>query len=564
MMRRFASCCVIVLGWVAGGGASAAFGMAHAEDSEIRVVATFESLGIYWKPETAPSSDECALWYREAGATDWRDGHPLWFDARNGECRGSLVHLMPGTEYDIGVAVDGDVPQIVTAAATWREEFPIGQTIHLPETSSSTFVIDGSGTPDAYLLYTFEPSKSATIDVHGQFANNIVVAGSYVIIRGLNLRNAGRDAILLSRGVHDVVIEDNDISGWGRIDEDGWGKNRDAAIAAPRASEHGPARIIIQRNRIHHPRTDSNAWDEYRELHDTFHPRGAHAVYFWNSVGNHVIRYNEIYSDDDHRFNDCLGGGANFSTGGFPNRDSDIYGNHIRDCWDDAIESEGANANVRIWGNYMDRTYVMVAVAATQVGPVYIWRNVADRSRRNAKQTMLNSKRGVFLKTQSQEYGGRYWGDGRIYVYHNTMRQYPNEWRGVSEGLSDMAGALMTNVVSRNNILHVTSRYRPGIADRHRLAVNDFDYDLYSGVIMASEGQQKNGIKGEPIYAHPHDRTVFVQAPESPGYDAGVPLANFNDDFVGEAPDIGAQETGRPLLRFGLEAAESGWSPASN
>ena len=47
-----------------------------------------------------------------------------------------------------------------------------------------------------------------------------------------------------------------------------------------------------------------------------------------------------------------MGGEDNFSTTGFPDADSDIYGNSIQNTWDDGIEAEGGNNNVRIWGNY--------------------------------------------------------------------------------------------------------------------------------------------------------------------------------------------------------------------
>ena len=100
-----------------------------------------------------------------------------------------------------------------------------------------------------------------------------------------------------------------------------------------------------------------------------------------NSSGGNIIRYNEIRSTEDHGYNDGIGGGSNFSFQGSPNRDSDIYGNIITNCWDDAIESEGANMNVRIWGNYIDKTFVFVATAVTSKGPLYIYRNVFASSR---------------------------------------------------------------------------------------------------------------------------------------------------------------------------------------
>jgi hypothetical protein len=41
----------------------------------------------------------------------------------------------------------------------------------------------------------------------------------------------------------------------------------------------------------------------------------------------------------------------------------------------------------------------------------------------------------------------------------------------------------------------------------------------------------------------------------SPALDRGSRLPGFNDDYRGDAPDIGAFENGNPPLRFGREAA---------
>ena len=54
---------------------------------------------------------------------------------------------------------------------------------------------------------------------------------------------------------------------------------------------------------------------------------------------------------------------------GMPTSDSDIYGNILMHAWDDAIEAEGSNMNVRIWGNYMDQTATGVATTSTSRGP---------------------------------------------------------------------------------------------------------------------------------------------------------------------------------------------------
>ena len=67
-------------------------------------------------------------------------------------------------------------------------------------------------------------------------------------------------------------------------------------------------------------------------------------------------------------FNDSMGEVHNFSYDGFPNRDSDVYGNYISHCWDDGIEIEGANMNVRVWENYITMTFTPSARPARRSG----------------------------------------------------------------------------------------------------------------------------------------------------------------------------------------------------
>jgi hypothetical protein len=85
------------------------------------------------------------------------------------------------------------------------------------------------------------------------------------------------------------------------------------------------------------------------------------------------------------------------------------------------------------------------------------------------------------------------------------------------------------------------------------------DYDLYNGNVSVS-GAEVNGHVGTPIYAAGHGWTsesggLYQQATNSPGYDRGVRLPNFNDNFTGSGPDVGAAETGRPAMRFGIKGA---------
>jgi len=510
-------------------------------------VSTFHCIGVYWSPHDGSGDNVCQVHYRALGSTGWKEALPLWYDDRGvggypAGYRGSIVNLDPGTAYEIKLELLKTGTEEELIAETWSEEFPIAHTVYLPAgTRNHTLRITGSGSPDGYILYTAS-AGGAAIDVDHNQDYCITVDAFYVIIRGLNLKGAKKYGIRLY-DCHDVVIERCDISDFSSIEDDGWGNRGSAIFSLSTKLE----RIIVQRNKIHHPYSDTNSWSEYRDKYGTYHPRGPKPISYVNSAGNHVIRYNEIYSDDDHYFEDCISSGSN----NFPNRDSDIYGNYVANCWDDGIEAEGDNCNVRIWGNFIEWTFVKIAIAPTTVGPVYIWRNVAGVGRQDDIQPRNEVSRGGFLKTSDIN------GGGKIYVFHNTILQpkppvgvdYP---LGCSRGLG--WGGPMLNTMSRNNILHVRKSSGTSIHDRNYDPLGSYNYDLYNGNINAYTGAERNGINGVPIYDRNNGDGEFALHPVSPGYDAGVVLPNFNDNYNGAAPDIGAHEAGSPPMEFGVNA----------
>ena len=518
-----------------------------------RAVPTFESVGLSWKPGVNPGEAGCALQYRRVDESAWRHALAMWYDARNGECRGSIVHLTPGTTYEARFALPGQPPKAALLFKTWNENFPIAKTVQVQSGSQMLNITEG-GTRDGYVLYT----GPATIDVANGADHNVRISAPYVIVRGLTLRGARMDAVKMFEGAHDVVIEDNDISGWGRFSgrhsSDGWaiGENGDSAIKG-NCWGQWPwlERVIIQRNKIHDPRYGSNSWSDG-------HPYGPNAIAFYECGGNHVFRYNDIWSSWGKYYMDAIGGGDNFSTKGFPNSDTDIYGNRIQHVWDDAIESEGANTNVRIWGNYMDSTATAVASTSTSMGPLYVFRNVYNRSRNLSQQTLDGDSRLYAFKT-----GNSSFGDGRRYFFHNTLLQKPPPAGsvyslGAGQGLSAPGGGqILTNTVSRNNIYHVWKTWWNSVATLGG-GGNDLDHDLVNGTVSAYAGAEANRIVGTPIYAPGHGWVAegtgnYQLAPGSPGYDRAVRIPNFNDFFTGANPDYGAHEAGMPPMRLGRD-----------
>ena len=527
-----------------GGGSS-------LPSTNTKAVPTFESLGLYWKPPSSPGSAGCEVRYRKSGDSSWKQGLNMWYDSRNSECRGSVVYLSPNTEYEVQFAMPGKSPSAGLKAKTWSEQFPIAKTVRVSSRSTTLNITEG-GTKDGYVLY----EGPATIDVNKSEDYNVKISAPYVIVRGLTLKGAKVDGIRLVEGSHDVVIEGNDISDWGTYrytNPEGWkiGVNAQAGIAAWCRSGPFLERLIVQRNKIHHPTYGSNSWSDG-------HPAGPNGILFHECGGGHVFRYNEFYSTEGRYFMDVIGGEENFSTTGMPNADSDIYGNILKHAWDDAIEAEGAGRNVRIWGNYIDHTTTGVASTVVHSGPMYIFRNVYNHSRMLSRKSLDEDSRNVFFKSGNK---GSDWGGGRRYVFHNTMLQAPptNGTQYSLGGGGGLAGPnssdKLVNTVSRNNIFHIWKTWWPSI-DTKGGAGNDLDYDLVNGNVTAYSGAEAHRVTGVPVYQSGHgwqsgEGGLYQLAPSSPGFGKGVRIPNFNDGV--SAPDMGAHQSGKPPMKFGVQ-----------
>ncbi len=525
---------------------------APAKDQSVRVadtaslVPTFHCMSLYWSPTGGSAEAKVLVRFRQSGQQKWRPGLPLRFNPVDtseckGDYRGSLVNLLPGTSYEIELSLEGTGQKTVCQGTTWSEEFPVETVVPVSD-RDTTLTVDRSGTPDGYVLYD---GTGCTIDTGNNEGVGIAVNASYVILRGFSIKHVKEYGIRIFGG-HHIVIEDCDISQWGSESEKGWGMNYQGGIYS---KEKDLRAVVIQRCRIHHPSWDSNSWAELHG-HST-HPKGPQTIVFRDSAGNHVIRYNECWSDENHYFNDGIGAGSNSGDRGFPGADSDIYCNYIANCWDDGIEAEGGDQNVRVWNNYVEDVLIPIANAAVTIGPLYIWRNVSGRSDSPAGDRS-NFTHGPFMKMghASDETRMR----GHSYIFNNTIFQEGN--RG-ADGLGG-GSRIIKHCTTRNNILHVREGDRQSIAVSGRHADNDFDYDLTSAGFP--DDHEEHGLSGSPKYVpgagfDSETRTGrFQLLPGSTGFDAGIVIPNFCDVFNGKRPDLGAHESETEKMQFGVKA----------
>ncbi|HEY5898098.1 MAG TPA: hypothetical protein VIV54_11060 [Burkholderiales bacterium] len=517
---------------------------------------TYESIGLYWAPPSDPGSSGCSVIFRKAGDSSFRQGLNLWYDPSKRECRGSLVLLDPGTTYEVQIGAAGQAPSAALSVTTWTEtdRLPVAQTITLPPgTRTTPLAITQGGSAAGYVVYQADPASGTTIDVQNQYLSDVTIAAPYVILRGFALKGAQMDAISLLDGAHDLVIEKNDISGWGRLRTDasasgGWafGKDMDAAVKCERVPTM--ERVTVQRNRIHDPRYGANSWD-------FGHPAGPQGFSYNYCGGNNVIRYNEVTSGDyRHFYNDGIGGSDNYTATGFPNYDSDIYGNVVQGVMDDGLEIEGGDRNVRVWGNYITQSGTGISSSLDSVGPLYIFRNVYDQSRKLYMALADRDDRGPFFKAGTDATVG----NGRRYVFHNTSLQAPNAGGsfplGAGAGLTYTGTNPLTNTVSRNNIYYIWKSNWESVAASSGTG-NDVDFDLYNGILTGVSGAEQNGANAAPAFATGNGvgmSGMYQLSPGSAGYGTGARIANFNDAYA--APDMGAHQAGTPAMKFGVGA----------
>jgi hypothetical protein len=493
----------------------------------LRAVPTFESLGLYLDV----GAGEAQVRYRAQGQTAWKEGLSLWYDSRtyseivnfnNGaRHRGSLANLTTNTTYEVQVLHGTQL--YCGTFRTLNDTFPVARTVQIGNRTTPLTITQG-GTANGYVVY-----EGGSISLAATANQAITVSADFVIIRNTTIQGS-KLGIVIGNGHHDVVIENNVITNWGELETDAgsqgptsqfWGDS-DEAIVIP----ENAYRITIQRNHIHTPRTDSNTWQEMRDVQyncirdgDTrCHPWGPRAIMMRSSNQGiqRIIRYNTFAGTRTNMMEDPIVGDTN---------DSDIYGNFFTGFADDSLEVDGVARNTRIWGNRIHviapdgygaaRSFAQPGIFSSspvEVGPVYIWRNLTTGD----QHTSVNQA----LKKQSRtDRGPADIKRGRLYFFHNTF--FDGNISGTQQSFP------LANVIAYNNLVP------GGVAYLSQAVSSEFGNNLFTTSALSQLD------------------TNFIVRTGTAGFNAGRLLSNFNDTYAGTAPDIGYQEAGGTPLRVG-------------
>jgi hypothetical protein len=492
-------------------------------------VSTFECIGVVL-PFTGDDNQnsKCEIEFRREGEA-FQKGLDLFVDHRTNWSmprgfRGSIVHLQPGAAYEIKLTYtdpDGGSGSVSLTAKTWSNEFPEKKVVAITPGREKLMLSEGGSREEGYVVYD---GQGQTFD-GSDLDDGLLISANYVILRNLKIVGPKKNGIVLAPNVHDVVIEDCDISEMGLEGEN-------PPMSCGILAQEGTERIVIQHCSIHHPRGNAKTWE-------FGHPLGFEGISFIQSKGNHVLRYNRFYSSEGHYIKDVLGG-ANDGDSGSLRSDSDVYGNLVSGTRDDGLEVEGFNINVRIWGNVISGVFKAISTASigysrshktdSSLGPQYIFRN-------------------VFIDAASSATKIR--GDGGYYFLHNTvMEAVPLALEAPDPSRSPEIkwhGLVLNNIIGSPK----PQRYR-NVSDGDEWT---FDSNLYAAerdAVLIVDGWEKHGIFGvKPEFEKIGDFTWYLKE-GSRGIGEGQPIPNFS--FGSEHPDMGACERGVYFMRVGPHA----------
>ena len=301
-------------------------------------------------------------------------------------------------------------------------------------------------------------------------------------------------------------------------------------------------------------------------------PYGSHEVRSYYAVKvygpGHVIAHNAVAY-----FHDGIG----ISTYGTPESDPerrassiDIYNNDIHMSGDDFIETDGGVHNIRVYNNRgVNAAHGGYSSQPVFGGPAYFFRNI-----------LYHVPSGVAFKFSAKAAG--------LFAYHNTIigehvASDPSSNMHYRNNLflgRDTAGrGVMTWSNAGSDYSSDYNGFRPNkdVVEQYRWLAPQSGETMYEprpedwrafstlDEFRAATGQEQHGLEldfdifeqlvpPDPTKRHAvyHAKDLnFSLKPDSKAVDAGVIIPTVNDHFTGNAPDLGALESGRPQPHYG-------------
>jgi hypothetical protein len=519
---------------------------------------TTQGISIEWAITGDANNDGVVqVHYREAGTTAWRTGLPLIripagsndtgsFGSGGGQWgnkhSGSLFDLEPGKTYEIELALDdpdGGSTTATTTAATRPIPVAAADAVTKPVTPSTFSSALSAAAPGDLLLLgagsypSFTVSKSGTagkpIVIRGESADTVSIGGRVTMDdrQWVYLENVTVQGEVRLHGASNMVVRGC------KIRTTGNGINFQISNGVPRNN------FVVDNDVV-----GAATWEDSQLGAGGYD--GGEGIQFTGS--GHVVCFNHVkgFRDDiSHMEYDEA----------FEQVSNDICNNDVEEATDDGIEADSAMGNVRVMRNRIRNCFVGASSQPSLGGPTYYIRNV-----------MYN-----VLYSPFKFHNGTV-GD---VVFHTTVVKCGDGW-------GCYAGATWSHAYVRNNLFiggigGTYGGYSNGSGRVLDLGDADatcsFEYDglgsidtgKFEGKIGSTRFTSVATMQASTTEVHgvAVDMSVFASAPAFPSdpyppkpvadlqlaaggaaIDKGVVLPAVNDDFTGNAPDLGAYELG--------------------
>ncbi len=267
---------------------------------------------------------------------------------------------------------------------------------------------------------------------------------------------------------------------------------------------------------------------------------------------DHIFAYNTV-----HGFRDGID-----VRGKQPIVNVDIHNNEIYDCYDDGMELDFSDHNVRAFYNRITNTGMGISFQPIHGGPAYAIKNV------------LYNLRGETWKIHLSPVGDPHRTSGG-YMLHNTIvRSNPSFRVWSNEGPGHYFTMYNNLYIGTGGPIEVTCPMRYTKMDHNAYfhdgkfgnfafwnkkkykTIKDFAEETkleQHGISALVSGTIFKGKMDFPDRDVSQEPRIFELKSGSPAVDRGLVLPSINDGFKGKAPDLGALEQGEKAPPYGVQ-----------
>ncbi|MBK6338901.1 MAG: T9SS type A sorting domain-containing protein [Bacteroidetes bacterium] len=270
-----------------------------------------------------------------------------------------------------------------------------------------------------------------------------------------------------------------------------------------------------------------------------------------------------------------IGFGFNGTNGNYEQTtEMDIHENDINTSFDDGLEVDGFAGNMRFWKNTFTNTGNMFSLAPVRRGPVYMLKNIGKDF--NTSRFFLNDKSklitsfGSPLKFNCGDENNFCASSGSTYFINNTVyhRKYNGDKYGNGLDVFNVPSSLFNSFFAKNNVFITQNGSALNIDMPNQNEINKINMD--NNMYFNSSGENfsrvylqnisevfyptinafrsASGFEINGFYENAEFEDVlsnnFAPAVNGNLVDRALLINGINQQFCGNAPDLGAIELG--------------------